>query len=337
MAMAESFESLDDSPSEVESIAPTHEFPGELQASGARFPIVWTRLWQGKRLLNSSRVGYRVKGRGQLLGKRELASFWRYGAELEYVEENGKKTILFLCQSCHTQRKVPDCWVVDSTAHIKRHLKKVHSVDPDTGLLPIAEALQPQTPWQHATAGSSSAVSHHLWQEEELQSAYVDWVMVNDLSFKMCVDPSTRGILTWNRTPLLRALPASHTTLSKYVELRLAERKVEILELLAESESRISVSCDMWTSPNRCDFLGVVAHFVGKSVFLTGTTPPHATASGVSRPLGEQSRAIAIHYRQPSSKLYNCRRTGSRETPYRVTSRRCQNTSSRRMPAKTSS
>ncbi|KAF1972518.1 hypothetical protein BU23DRAFT_555047 [Bimuria novae-zelandiae CBS 107.79] len=52
MAMAESFESLDDSPSEVESVAPTHEFPGELKASGARFPIVWTRLWQGKRLLN---------------------------------------------------------------------------------------------------------------------------------------------------------------------------------------------------------------------------------------------------------------------------------------------
>ncbi|KAF1971596.1 hypothetical protein BU23DRAFT_555773 [Bimuria novae-zelandiae CBS 107.79] len=41
MAMAESFESLDDSPSEVEFVAPTHEFPGELKASGAR-----------KRLLN---------------------------------------------------------------------------------------------------------------------------------------------------------------------------------------------------------------------------------------------------------------------------------------------
>ncbi|KAF1975478.1 hypothetical protein BU23DRAFT_552434 [Bimuria novae-zelandiae CBS 107.79] len=52
MAMAESFKSLDDSPSKVESVAPTHEFPGELKASGARFPIVWTRLWQGKRLLN---------------------------------------------------------------------------------------------------------------------------------------------------------------------------------------------------------------------------------------------------------------------------------------------
>lgn len=266
--MAESSESLDDSPSEVESVAPTHDFPGDLQASRVRFPIVWTRLWQGKRLLDSSRVGYRVKGRAQLLGKREVASIWRYGAELEYVENDGKKTVLFLCQACHTQRKVLDCWVVDSTAHIKRHLKKAHSVDPDTGLMPVAEALWPKDPWQRAAAaaaaGSSSAVSHHLWQEDELQSSYVDWVIVNDLSFRMCVDPSTRGVLTWNRTLLLRALPASHTTLSKYIESRLAERKVEILKLLAESESRISVSCDMWTSPNNCDFLGVVAHFVGK-------------------------------------------------------------------------
>jgi hypothetical protein len=48
------------------------------------------------------------------------------------------------------------------------------------------------------------------------------------------------------------------------VVTQLEDRKTDILKLLAESESRISVSCDIWTSPNNCDFLGVVAHFVGK-------------------------------------------------------------------------
>ncbi|KAK7177678.1 hypothetical protein PSPO01_16272 [Paraphaeosphaeria sporulosa] len=43
--MAESSESFDDSPSKVESIAPRHDFPGDLQASGVQFPIIWTRLW----------------------------------------------------------------------------------------------------------------------------------------------------------------------------------------------------------------------------------------------------------------------------------------------------
>ncbi|KAK7179412.1 hypothetical protein DPSP01_010407 [Paraphaeosphaeria sporulosa] len=210
MAMAESFESSDDSPSEVESAQLTQDFPGSLKTMGSQFPIEWSRLWDGKRLLVAARVGYKVKGKSQLLGKRSVASVWRYGAELEYVEDDGTKTTLFLCQQCHIERRVPSCWTVDSTAHIKRHLKKLHRVDPDTGVMPIAEVLQPQTPGEHAAvvaAGSSSSVSHHDWQEEQLQLAYVDGVVVNDLSFSMCVHPTTRGstLLTWNRTPLLRA------------------------------------------------------------------------------------------------------------------------------------
>lgn len=271
MAMTDSFGSVDDSLSDADTAevsADPHVWPGDLRANGAQFPIVWGRLWSGNRKLDPSRVGYKVKSKAQLLGKRRVASFWQYGAELEYLEDNGSKLTLFLCQICHEEKKNQCCWTYDGTTHIKRHLRKAHLLDPDTGLLPVAEALQPKDPWQHAAAvaGSSGSVSHDLWQEEELQRSYVDWVIVNDLSFKMCVDPSTRGLLTWNRSSLLRALPASHSTLSKYVVLQLAERKKDILKLLAESDSRISVSCDIWTSPNNCDFLGVVAHFVGKSV-----------------------------------------------------------------------
>jgi hypothetical protein len=207
----------------------------------------------------------KLKGKAQLLGRRKASPVWQYGAELEYVEKDGRKTTLFLCQECHIQKKSPCCWTYDGSVHIKKHLRKVHKVDTNTGLLPV-EALQPQSPWEYAAAvaGASSSVSHHLWQEEELQQAYVDWAIINDLSFRMCVHPSTRGLLTWNRAPLLRALPAAATTLSNYVVTQLEDRKTDILKLLAESESRVSVSCDIWTSPNNCDFLGVVAHFVGK-------------------------------------------------------------------------
>ncbi|KAK7178622.1 hypothetical protein PSPO01_15316 [Paraphaeosphaeria sporulosa] len=218
--MAESFESLDDSSSSgAESAAPSHEYPGDLRASGPRFPIVWSRLWHGTRLLDSSRVGYKVKdraqligkrkaasavnvqssfsvvwsrlwhgklllnslrvgykvkGKAQLLGKRKAASIWGFGAELEYVEDDGRKTTLFLCQQCHIEKRSPCCWTYDGIDHIKKYLRKAHNVDADTGLLPVTEALQQQSPWQHA-AGSSSSVSHHIWQEEELQMAYMDW------------------------------------------------------------------------------------------------------------------------------------------------------------------
>lgn len=111
-------------------------------------------------------------------------------------------------------------------------------------------------------AGGQAIVSHQPWQEEELQSAYIDWVIVNDVSFRIAAHESTRGSLTWNRISLLRALPSSPTTVSKYVVRKMRERKEEVIKLLRASESKISISCDMWASPNNVDFLGVVAHFV---------------------------------------------------------------------------
>jgi hypothetical protein len=50
-----------------------------------------------------------------------------------------------------------------------------------------------------------------------------------------------------------------------YVMKLLATRKIEVRELLAAAKSKISVSVDIWTSSNYLSFLGVVAHFVGKT------------------------------------------------------------------------
>jgi hypothetical protein len=52
--------------------------------------------------------------------------------------------------------------------------------------------------------------------------------------------------------------------MSKYVQAKLEERKIEVGELLRAASSKISVSVDIWTSSNYLSFLGVVAHFVGK-------------------------------------------------------------------------
>jgi hypothetical protein len=59
-----------------------------------------------------------------------------------------------------------------------------------------------------------------------------------------------------------------------YVMKRCKERKVKVMVLLKASNSRISISIDVWTSNNYMSFLGVVAHFVGKLVDL-----------GLARPL----------------------------------------------------
>ena len=99
-------------------------------------------------------------------------------------------------------------------------------------------------------------------------------MIAKDVSFLNATSNVTRGLLSWNRSQLLTALPKSPNTMSSYVMKRCEERKVEVMALSKASSSQISISIDVWTSSNYMSFLGVVAHFVGKLVDL-----------GLARPL----------------------------------------------------
>lgn len=114
-------------------------------------------------------------------------------------------------------------------------------------------------------AGSRSGISQTSWQEEELLRSVVDWAILYDVSFLNASSAELRVLLSWNRQDLLRALPSSPSTLSKYVLQGLTERKETVRTLLRTSISKIALSLDVWTSPNHHSFLGVVAHFVGEN------------------------------------------------------------------------
>jgi len=251
------------------SVEATHAYPEEkFGVVGERFPVDFNHIYlDGKQLL-ASRVGYKVRHKSALLGDKKSSPIWKYGVELEYFRPSETTpTKLWLCRLCHLARETSDAKVVNSTAHITNHIVKVHRIDPATGLLPDV-TLRPSfsSPFDAAkAAGSGTIISHMPWQEEALQSALVDWVILKDVSFSNAVSPALRGLLTWNRSSLLPALPNSSTTMRKYILRTLEGRTIEVTQLLASSSSRISISVDVWTSSNYLSFLGVVAHFAGKS------------------------------------------------------------------------
>jgi hypothetical protein len=89
-------------------------------------------------------------------------------------------------------------------------------------------------------------------------------VIAKDISFANATSVATQGLLTWNRSSLLHVLPNSRSTMSKYVQAKPEERKIEVGKLLHVASSKISVSIDIWTLSNYLSFLGVVAQFFGK-------------------------------------------------------------------------
>ena len=195
------------------------------------------------------------------------SGIWKHGVKLLYQDDQGTKT-LWLCRACHLNQRINDAYTVNGTRHVFTHLESFHRIHADGSPIPDSVDDKTGNPWQASIPGSASHTSHTPWQEAELQSAVVDWAVVRDLSFYTVTAPGTRGLLTWNRKELLRALPNSVTTLSAYVQTSLKERKIEIKALLAAAIGRINLSLDVWTSTNHLSFLGIVAHFVGKPRYL---------------------------------------------------------------------
>jgi hypothetical protein len=50
----------------------------------------------------------------------------------------------------------------------------------------------------------------------------------------------------------------------------LKKRIVEVMAMLQAAQSKISISVDVWMSSNYLSFLGVIAHFVGKFLQVSG-------------------------------------------------------------------
>jgi hypothetical protein len=57
--------------------------------------------------------------------------------------------------------------------------------------------------------------------------------------------PELRGLLTWNRSDLLKALPTLSTTIAEYMRSTLKRQKEEIKTLVTTAASKISISVDV--------------------------------------------------------------------------------------------
>lgn len=77
-------------------------------------------------------------------------------------------------------------------------MKAAHHINPYTShMTDLLSALRFSTLFVAASAASSSLiVSHSLYQEEALQSAIIDWLIVKDVSFQNASPSEFQGLIT---------------------------------------------------------------------------------------------------------------------------------------------
>ena len=141
------------------------------------FDVDFSHVYKLGQRLDPQSLSYAVKNKSQLLGKRTVSRIWRYGVHLTYKEIDGKIKQYWLCKRCHNEQLKDQIKTVDGYNHIINHMKKVHRIDVNTGLLPevVQEDLRWSSPFDAArVAGSNRLISHTPWQEEQLQAALID-------------------------------------------------------------------------------------------------------------------------------------------------------------------
>ena len=107
-----------------------HEYPTSVNAwvRGVKFDVNFHHVHRKGQRLVASRLGYAVKYKGCLSGRREPSDIWQHGVQLQYIEDNGDSnpTKIWLCKIRHQRRDRNDAMAVSGTTHIANHLKKVH-------------------------------------------------------------------------------------------------------------------------------------------------------------------------------------------------------------------
>jgi hypothetical protein len=104
--------------------------------------------------------------------------------------------------------------------------------------------------------------THLLGNQSKIKRALTEFIVRNRIPFHM-VENSSLGTLLACFNPCAElVLPTSHNTISKRILTTFKDQKNVVREVLKSAYTRIHLSADIWTSPNRLLTLGLNANFV---------------------------------------------------------------------------
>ncbi|KAM5529351.1 transposase-like protein [Fusarium oxysporum f. sp. phaseoli] len=172
-----------------------------------------------------------VIARGPRSTKKRTSVIWLYGEDLQSKRDRKRVWYCYLCEKLRRQQELPAVSNGNSTALDHLHLK--HHIDKTTGEL-------------KSFRGDSVDSS---------QPSISDYQDMKSIIFSRRLDRFKELLVRW--------LAAS--TIRQWVMNMFEVRKERLRQDMLDSRNSISLSFDLWTSPNYLAVLGVAAHFIDKS------------------------------------------------------------------------
>ncbi|KAL6405977.1 HAT domain-containing protein [Ilyonectria robusta] len=204
-----------------------------------------------------------VIARGPKSTKKRTSVIWLYGEDLQSKRDRKRVWYCYLCEKQRRQQELPAVSNGNSTALDHLHLK--HHIDKTTGELKSfrGDSVDSSQPSISDYQDMKSIIfSRRLDRFKEL---LVRWLVCCHIAFFQIENGYFRDLLFYLFPPLADLLPKAASTIRQWVMNMFEVRKERLWQDMLDSRSSISLSFDLWTSPNYLAVLGVAAHFIDKS------------------------------------------------------------------------
>lgn len=194
--------------------------------------------------------------------KQRESKIWRWGEDIQLRDDTSSKPArYFFCYLCEKQKRKQELLVVGTgRGPAMNHLVEDHNMDRETGAIRLI------------TTGSSSQPTIEEFNElrrldfargfEQFKQLLIRWLVCCHIAFFQLENQYFRELLSYLNSKLPSFLPRASNTIRRWVIESFTSKKSLLKAELASSVSRITLSFDLWTSPNGLAILGVVGHFI---------------------------------------------------------------------------
>jgi hypothetical protein len=238
-SLSVSHSNLNPSPSDVESVLQVGE--EELEDSESAFGI--------------------SKGR-----KRTAVSTWEHARPPKDNEEEFiGKTRYFYCKYCETPP-----YRCQSSSAFRNHLRSKHGIDVQPKESKVQTSALAKLKLMYSKAGgSNNAVSEfeaqvlkNVLNKSVIEKTLTTMIVELNLPFRMVEAPIFHTFCHCLNPQVNHQITTSHSEVGRKIEDMWCTEKDIVRKKLQSSLSRIHISLDIWTSPNKILFLGICAHFI---------------------------------------------------------------------------
>jgi hypothetical protein len=194
--------------------------------------------------------------------RQRSSPIWKWGEDIQLMNSDGKTTY-FYCYLCERQKRKQELMVV-STGRCTAldHLEEDHKMNRITG-----ELHSHTTPAANQPTIESYPAQRMLDLQrnfEAFKQLLIRWIVCCHIAFFQIENIYFRELLFFLYPGLEKILPKAASTIRGWVTAAFEQRKEDLRKEMHEAHSAISISFDLWTSPNAHAVLGVIAHFINK-------------------------------------------------------------------------